>query len=92
MTDQTLPDQDTATLALMMEREVDKRVAIALNRMLSGVSNSWREAEIERAYTSMNPGDIQRIMRSLFIETVMTDGSLMSQIRSKLAEQLNKHY
>ena len=84
--------QDTATLALMMEREVDKRVAIALNRMLSGVSNSWREEEIERAYNSMNPGQIQNVMRALFIETVMSDGSLMHQIRSKLAEQLNKHY
>lgn len=93
MTDQITPDQDTATLALMMEREVDKRVAMALNRMLSGpTGGSWRDGEIERAYSSMNPGDVQRIMRSILIETLMTDGSLMHQIRSKLSEHLNKHY
>ena len=29
-----LPTQDTATLALMMEREVDKRVVMSLMRMI----------------------------------------------------------
>jgi len=31
-------------------------------------------------------------MISLFVTVVMTDGSMMHQIRSKLAEQLNKPY
>lgn len=91
MTEQTLPDQDTATLALMMEREVDKRVMIALSRALTP-SNNWEVREIERAYDTNNVGDIQRIVRNMFINAVMSDGSLMSQVKSKLAEQLNKPY
>ena len=90
MTDQTLPDQDTATLALMMEREVDKRVMLALSRALNP-SNNWEVREIERAYDTNNVGDIQRIVRNMFITTVMSDGSLMSQVKSKLAESLNRY-
>ena len=90
MTDQTLPDQDTATLALMMEREVDKRVMLALSRALNP-SNNWEVREIERAYDTNNVGDIQRIIRSMFITAVMSDGSLLSQVKSKLAESLNRY-
>ena len=83
--------QDTATLALMMEREVDKRVMLALSRALNP-SNNWEVREIERAYDTNNVGDVQRIVRNMFINAVMSDGSLMSHVKSKLAEQLNKHY
>jgi len=89
MTDQTLPDQDTATLALMMEREVDKRVMIALSRALTP-SNNWEAREIERAYDTNNVRDIQRIVRNIFINAVMSDGSLVSHVKSKLAESLNR--
>ena len=89
MTEQTLPDQDTATLALMMEREVDKRVMLALSRALNP-TNNWEVREIERAYDTNNVGDIQRIIRSMFITAVMSDGSLLSQVKSKLAESLNR--
>ena len=82
--------QDTATLALMMEREVDKRVMLALSRALNP-SNNWEVREIERAYDTNNVGDIQRIVRNMFITTVMSDGSLMSQVKSKLAESLNRY-
>ena len=82
--------QDTATLALMMEREVDKRVMLALSRALNP-SNNWEVREIERAYDTNNVGDIQRIVRNMFITTVMSDGSLLSQVKSKLAESLNRY-
>jgi hypothetical protein len=91
MSEPIMPDQETATLALMMDREVDKRVMLALSRALNP-SNNWEVREIEEAYTRNNPADIQRIVRSMFITALMTDGSLMHQIRSKLAEQLNKPY
>lgn len=81
--------QDTATLALMMEREVDKRVMLALSRALNP-TNNWEVREIERAYDTNNVGDIQRIIRSMFITAVMSDGSLLSQVKSKLAESLNR--
>lgn len=83
--------QDTATLALMMEREVDKRVMMALSRALHP-TNHWQVREIERAYESMNPGQLQSVVTNMLITAVLADGSLMHTIRSKLAEQLNRPY
>ena len=91
MSEQTLPDHDTATLALMMDREIDKRVMVALSRALTPY-NTWEVQEIERVYSGNNVGDIQRVVRGMLITAVLSDGSLMHQIRSKLAEQLNKPY
>lgn len=84
--------QDAATLNLLMHLEVDKRVILALNRALSGVSNHWRDAEIARAYDTNNQAEIQRIVRGMLIEFLMSDGSLMHQIRSKIGEQLQRSY
>jgi hypothetical protein len=83
--------QDTATLALIMEREVDKRVMVALSRALNP-TDPRQVHEIERAYAGMNPGQIQNVVASMLINAVLADGSLMHNIRSKLAEQLNRHY
>jgi hypothetical protein len=91
MSEPIMPDQETATLALMMDREVDKRVMLALSRALNP-SNNWEVREIEEVYTRNDPAAIQRIVRSMLITAIMSDGSLMHQIRSKLAEQLNKPY
>ena len=90
MTEEIVPGQDAATLALMMDREIDKRVMTALSRALTP-SNDWELREIERAYDTNNVGDIQRVVRNMLINAVLSDGSLMHQIRSKLAEQLNKY-
>ena len=90
MSEPIMPDQETATLALMMDREVDKRVMLALSRALNP-SNNWEVREIEEAYTRNNPADIQRIVRSMLINALMSDGSLMHQIRNKIAESLNRY-
>ena len=90
MSEQNLPDQETATLALMMNREVDKRVMLAVHRGLFP-SNGWREKEIERAYDSQNYGDIQKLVQGMLVEAIMSDGSLMHQIRNKIAESLNRY-
>ena len=90
MTDPITPDQDTATLALMMEREVDKRVMLALSRALNP-SNNWEVREIENAYNDGRPENIQRVVRNMFISAVMSDGSLLSHVKSKLAESLNRY-
>lgn len=90
MTEEIVPGQDTATLALMMDREIDKRVMLALSRALTPYNN-WEVREIERAYDTNNAGDLQRIIRGMFITAVMSDGSLMHQIRSKLAEHMSKY-
>lgn len=81
--------QDTATLALMMDREIDKRVMLALHRALFPLS-SWREKEIERAYDQNDLDAIQRIVRSMVIEVVMQDGSLVHMVKSKIVESLNR--
>lgn len=82
--------QDTATLNLMMHLEVDKRVILAVHRALFPAVG-WREREIEKAYDSQNYGDIERLVRGMFVDAILQDGSLMHNIRSKLAEQLNRY-
>lgn len=91
MQDKTVPDQETATFDLLMQREVDKRVMLAFSRALNP-SNTWEAREIARAYDTNNDMDIQRIVRNMFITAVMSDGSLVSHVKSKLAEQLTKPY
>lgn len=90
MTEEIVPGQDTATLALMMDREIDKRVMIALSRALNP-GNTWEVREIERAYENPYTSDTQNVVRNMLINAIMSDGSLMHLIRSKLAEQLNKY-
>lgn len=89
MSEPILPDLETANLALLMDREIDKRVMIALSRALSPNSN-WEVREIEEAYTRNNLADIQRIARGMFVTAILSDGSLMHNIRSKLAESLQR--
>ena len=84
--------QDTATLNLLMNREVDKRVALALHRALIPTTGHWREQELEKAYDTNNQQAILNLMRGLIVETVLSDGALMNTIRRKLAEQLNPPY
>jgi hypothetical protein len=84
--------QDTATLNLLMHIEVDKRIALAMHRMLTPATGHWREAEIERAYDSQNLEQIQGLMRSLLIEAILSDGSLMHTIRAKIGESLQRGY
>lgn len=91
MTDQNLPDQDTATLALMMNHEVDKRVMVALSRAIEP-TNQRREQDIERAYDSMKPDAVQSIVRGMLIDFILSDGSLMHTIRSKLSEHFPRNY
>jgi hypothetical protein len=90
MSEPTLPDQETATLALMMNREVDKRVVLAVHRGLFP-SNGWREKEIERAYDTQNYAEIQKLVQGMFVEAILSDGSLMHQIRSKIGEHMQRY-
>lgn len=83
--------QDTAALALMMNREVDKRVMLALHRALFPVSTPWREEEIEKAYDTGNQSKIRDLAVGFLIEAVMFDGSLMHQIRSKIGEHMQRY-
>jgi len=90
MSEPILPDLETANLALLMDREIDKRVMIALSRALTPNSH-WEVREIEEVYTRNNPAEIQRIVRGMLVTAIMSDGSLMHQIRSKIAESLNRY-
>ena len=51
MSEPILPDQETATLALLMNREVDMRVMVALSRALNPSTTDWEVREIESAYS-----------------------------------------
>lgn len=90
MTEEIVPGQDAATLALMMDREIDKRVMIALSRALNP-GNTWEVREIERAYDNPYASDVRNVVRNMLINAIMSDGSLMHQIKGKLAEHLNKY-
>lgn len=90
-----LPDQENATLNLMMNREVDKRVLIAVYRALDpyaigGTNGSIRE--LERKFDNGDMQGVKSMMIALFVEVLMADGSMMHQIRSKLSEHLNRTY
>jgi hypothetical protein len=89
MSEPIMPDQETATLALMMDREIDKRVMVALSRALSNNSD-WEVRELEDVYTRNDPAAIQRVVRNILITAIMSDGSLMHQIRSKIGESLQR--
>ena len=82
--------QDAATLNLLMHREVDKRVIIALHRALFP-SNNWRDKENEQAYDMNNQDKIRSLTMAMLIEAIMADGSLMHQIRSKIGESLQRY-
>lgn len=83
--------QDTATLNLMMNREVDKRVILALHRALFPTSTPWRESDLEMAYDANDQMKIKTLVVGFLIEAIMFDGSLMHQIRSKIGEQLQRY-
>ena len=91
MSEPILPDQETATLALLMNREVDMRVMVALSRALNPSTTDWEVREIESAYSRNNHAEIQRVVRNMLINAVMSDGSLMHTIRSKIGEQLQRY-
>lgn len=94
MSDPVFPDQDTATLALMMDREVDKRVLVAIYRALDPYAIGGTNAgvhELERKFDAGDHQGVKNMMISLFVTVLMSDGSLMHQIRSKLSEHLQKY-
>ena len=88
--------QDTATLALMMEREIDKRVVMALMRMLDPTSNEFMlNMNLKLAEQTMDEGkreDVQRMVAGLLVNVLLKDGSLMHNVRSKLAESLGHKF
>jgi len=83
--------QDDATLNLMMHREVDKRIVLALMQMLDPTEDpKFRDLNMKRAEQTMDEGDparIRQMMSGLIVNVLLKDGSLMHNIRSKLAEQ-----
>lgn len=90
-----LPDQENATLNLMMHREVDKRVLVAVYRALDPYpigGTSGGVHELERKFDSGDHMGVKSMMIALFVQVLMTDGSMMHQIRSKLSEHLNRSY
>jgi hypothetical protein len=87
--------QDTATLALMMEREVDKRVVMSLMRLIDPTEDerihqlNLRMAE--QAMDSRDRGKIQQMVAGLIVNILLRDGSLMHEVRSKLTQMKQKH-
>jgi hypothetical protein len=87
--------QDTATLALMMEREVDKRVVMSLMRLIDPTEDerihqlNLRMAE--QTMDSRDRGKIQQMVAGLIVNILLRDGSLMHEVRSKLTQMKQKH-
>ena len=90
-----LPTQDTATLALMMEREVDKRVVMSLMRMIDPTEDERiHQMNLRMAEKTIDSGDREKILQmvaGLIVNVLLRDGSLMHEVRSKLAQREQKH-
>ena len=90
-----LPTQDTATLALMMEREVDKRVVMSLMRMIDPTEDERiHQVNLRMAEKTIDSGDrglIQQMVAGLIVNVLLRDGSLMHEVRSKLTRMEQKH-
>lgn len=90
-----LPTQDTATLALMMEREVDKRVVMSLMRMIDPTEEERiHQLNLRMAEKTIDSGDrgkIQQMVAGLIVNVLLRDGSLMHEVRSKLTRMEQKH-
>ena len=90
MSEQNVPDHDTATLALLMEREVDKRVVMALMRMIDPTKDAkMHDFNLRLAEQTIDAGDrarVQQMVAGLIVNVLMQDGSLMHEVRSKLVE------
>ena len=87
--------QDTATLALMMEREVDKRVVMSLMRLIDPTEDERiHQLNLRMAEQTMNSrdrGKIQQMVAGLIVNILLRDGSLMHEVRSKLTQMKQKH-
>ena len=87
--------QDTATLALMMEREVDKRVVMSLMRMIDPTEDERiHQVNLRMAEKTIDSGDrglIQQMVAGLIVNVLLRDGSLMHEVRSKLTRMEQKH-
>lgn len=96
MTDPITPDQEAATLSLLMEREVDKRVAMALIRMLDpSHSDDMRDINLQIAEVTLDSGNRERTIQmvaGLLVNILLRDGSLMHAIRGKLTEYEGSRY
>ena len=87
--------QDTATLALMVEREVDKRVVMALMRMIDPTEDERiHQMNLRMAEKTIDSGDREKILQmvaGLIVNVLLRDGSLMHEVRSKLTRMEQKH-
>ena len=87
--------QDTATLALMMEREVDKRVVMSLMRMIDPTEDERiHQMNLRMAEKTIDSGDREKILQmvaGLIVNVLLRDGSLMHEVRSKLTRMEQKH-
>jgi hypothetical protein len=87
--------QDTATLALMMEREVDKRVVMSLMRMIDPTEDERiHQLNLRMAEQTIDSGDRKKILQmvaGLIVNVLLRDGSLMHEVRSKLTRMEQKH-
>ncbi|WP_283747620.1 hypothetical protein, partial [Bacillus cereus] len=67
--------------ALLLEREIDKRVVMALMRMLDPTSNEFMlNINLKLAEQTMDEGkreDVQRMVAGLLVNVLLNDGSLM---------------
>lgn len=93
-------DQEAANLALMLDQEIDKRVAHALCRLLDPSNLTGGYAVVSAGFDSFNSHSVKTALAAVISKAVvnngtlvnelMTDGGLMHTVRTKIAEHLNK--
>lgn len=89
------PDQEDAAVALMLDREIDKRVMMAVANIIGHAldAKSKRTQELERR---LNLGDMDaasEMFALLLVDLLLREGSLANAIRSKLNNaSLQRHF
>lgn len=88
-----MPDQEDATVALMLEREIDKRVVLALGRLLCVTLDRpqlWL-TELDRRLDAGDNVSAAEFVAHQFVDLLLREGSLAHAVRSKLAEDEMRH-
>jgi len=85
--------QDTATLALLMEREIDKRVVMALMRMIDPTEDPQiHKVNMKMAEQAIDSGDrvrIYKMMSGLIVNVLLRDGCLLHEVMHEVKDRLD---
>ena len=83
---------DTANVALMMEREIDKRVVMALMRMVDPTDDDRiHEINLSMAETTINRDGrpaVRQMFGGMFAAMLLSDARFMHELRATIVTEI----